>query len=341
MGFFLQFWDYIQNTVLSTVSTVTSNVASSLEPAAVTFATIYVMIWGYLHLRGSIEEPIMDGTRRILLLGAILGVALKLWDYNAVLVDFFVTSPEGLSQAVVGGDKAMNVVDTVWQQGAATAESLIRQGGILDGNVGFYFAGFAVYACVGLVCIWMAYLYCLSLVAVGLLLAIGPMFILGLMFETTKRFFEAWMAQLSNYALIIVIASIASKLLLAILQDYAAAASAKGTGITIAEGMQLCLACTFLLLIMRQVPIMASGLSGGVALQSYNALSRLLRGAGGGTGRTLYDFSRGVGDGRAGESRSRYMSLTRNFGNRVGESLRPSPSSSPPSPNKITRSAVF
>ena len=36
-----------------------------LEPAVVTLATIYVMAWGYLHLMGKIDEPILTGLKRI------------------------------------------------------------------------------------------------------------------------------------------------------------------------------------------------------------------------------------------------------------------------------------
>lgn len=337
MGFFLNFWTYLQNNVLNTISTVSSDIAGSLQPAAVTFATMYVMLWGYLHLRGSIEEPIMDGAVRIIRLAAILGVALSLWEYNAVLVDFFVTTPASLSNAIIGGNAAMNTVDTVWVKGAGVAESLINQGGILNDKFGFYIAGGAVYLFVGFICVWMAFLYCLSLVAVGFLLAIGPLFVLGLMFETTKRFFESWMAQLSNYALIIVLASVAAKILLNTLQLYADAAAAKGAAITIAEAAQLCLASGFILLIMRQVPIMAASLGSGVALGTFNTLSRLLKGAGGGAGRTLYQFGRGVADGRAGEKPSRYQSLTRNLGNRLGSrSQKPAQTG-----GKIARSNVF
>lgn len=339
MGFFITFWNALQTGVLSTVSTITSNLSASLAPAVVTFATMYIMLWGYLHLRGAIEEPIMDAAKRIVVLGVILGVVLNLWEYNAVFTDFFVNTPNSLSGAILGGNQAMNVIDGVWVKGATTAESLFRQGGVLNGNFGFYLAGVAVYIFVGFICIWMAYLFCLSLVAVGILLAVGPLFILGLMFETTKRFFEAWVAQLSTYGLIIVIASVASKLLLTMLDKYATDAQALGAGITIAASAQLCLSCAFVLLIMKQVPSIAAGLGGGVALSTFNAMSRLLNKAAGGTGRSLYQFGRGVADGRAGEAPSRHMSLTRNLGNRIGQSL--SSKGDVSTGGKIARKNVF
>jgi len=317
MGFFTTFWNFLQGNVLNMVSAITSNISASLSPVAVTLATIYVMIWGYLHLRGAIEEPIMEGAKRILVLAVILGVVLSLWEYNAVFVDFFVTTPQALSGAILNGNNAIAIIDGVWVKGATVAESLINQGGLFNNNFEFYLAGFAVYLFVGFICIWMAYLFCLSIVAVGILLALGPLFILGLMFEATKRFFEAWVAQLSNYALIIVIAAVAAKLLLNMLDSYATQALALGAGITIAQSIQLCLACAFVLLIMKQVPSLAAGLASGVALSSYNALSKAINWGTGGAGRSLYQFGRGMGDGRAGEKPSRYQSLTRNLGNRT------------------------
>jgi type IV secretion system protein VirB6 len=317
MGFFTTFWTFLQGNVLNTVSVITSNISASLGPAAVTLATIYVMIWGYLHLRGAIEEPIMEGAKRILVLAVILGVVLSLWEYNAVFVDFFVTTPQALSGAILNGNNAIAIIDGVWVKGATVAESLINQGGLFNNNFEFYLAGFAVYLFVGLICIWMAYLFCLSIVAVGILLALGPLFILGLMFEATKRFFEAWVAQLSNYALIIMIAAVAAKLLLNMLDSYATQALALGAGITIAQSIQLCLACAFVLLIMKQVPSLAAGLASGVALSSYNTLSKAINWGAGGAGRSLYQFGRGMGDSRAGEKPSRYQSLTRNLGNRT------------------------
>ncbi len=61
-------------------------VAAALEPAVVTLGVIYVMIWGYLQMTGKIEEPFITGIKRIALLAIVLGVSLRLWLYNAVIV---------------------------------------------------------------------------------------------------------------------------------------------------------------------------------------------------------------------------------------------------------------
>jgi type IV secretion system protein VirB6 len=99
------------------------------------------------------------------------------------------------------------------------------------------------------------------------------------------------------------------------LDTYATQAQAAGAGVTIAAAMQLCLACGFTLLIMKQFPSIAAGLASGIALSTYNAMSRAINWGAGGAGRSLYQFGRGMGDARAGEKPSRYLSGTRNLGN--------------------------
>ena len=67
-----------------------------------TLGVLYVMVWGYLELTGRIEEPFIDGVKRIVTLAVILGCALHLWLYNSVIVDTFFNAPAQLGAVVVG-----------------------------------------------------------------------------------------------------------------------------------------------------------------------------------------------------------------------------------------------
>jgi type IV secretion system protein VirB6 len=277
MGFFAQFFDWLNAQLTTYVAATAGKLAGAIEPAAVTAATLYVMLWGTLHLRGLIEEPLLDGARRLLLLGVVLGMALRLWAYNELLVDTFFRAPGQLVAAVLGAPTAVASIDQIWANGNNVAQSLFAQGGVLSGNVSFYFAALLVYLFVGLTCVYTGFLLALSLVAVAVLLAIGPLFVVLILFEPTKRFFTAWISQLANYALIGVLVAFVAGLLLQVLNAYAASASASGAGITIAETARLCLASVLMFLIMRQVMPIASALAGGVALSSHALVSRALR----------------------------------------------------------------
>ena len=73
MGFFETFWTWLQGELATYIGTNTALVAAALEPAVVTLATIYVMVWGYLQLSGRVEEPLVAGLRRLVLLAVVLG----------------------------------------------------------------------------------------------------------------------------------------------------------------------------------------------------------------------------------------------------------------------------
>ncbi|VTY36582.1 Type IV secretion system protein VirB6 [Xylophilus ampelinus] len=321
MGFFAQFFAWLDGQLASYVSSHTSQVASAIEPAAVTLATIYVMLWGYMSMTGRIQEPIWEGIKRVLTIAIILGVGLRLWAYNEVIADTFFKAPQQLAQTIVGSSTVVGVIDQVWLDGASVAERLLRKGSILDSDFAFYAAGFLVYILVGLSVVVTAFLLGLSKVAIAVLLALGPVFIILLFFESTRRFFEAWTAQLANYALIGVLTTLTASLLLNIVKAYAANAAATGAGITIAESVRVCLASALVFLVMRQVMPIAAGLASGVALSSYGVVSSGIRWGLGGAKRSTYEFGRGVIDGARREPGSRWDSFRRLAGNRLGSGL--------------------
>lgn len=318
MEFFAQFFSWLDSQLADYIGTHSAKVASAIEPAAVTLATVYVMIWGYLSLSGRIQEPIWEGIKRIFTIAIILGLGLRLWTYNQVLADSFYRAPEQLAAAVVGATTVVSVIDQVWLDGTAIAEQLLKKGSVLDSDFAFYVAGFLVYLLVGLTVVVTAFLLGLSKVAIAILLALGPIFIVLLFFEATKRFFESWIAQLANYALVAVLTLFAASLLLNIVRAYAAGAASAGAGITIAASARVCVASALVFLVMRQVAPIAAGLASGVALSTYGVVSGMLRWGLGASKRTSYEFGRGVLDGLRREPGSRWDSFRRLAGNRVG-----------------------
>jgi len=78
MGFFAEFNTWLNALLANYIGANTALVASALEPAVVTLGVIYLMIWGYLQLAGKIEEPLVQGLKRLVMLAVIFGVALRL-----------------------------------------------------------------------------------------------------------------------------------------------------------------------------------------------------------------------------------------------------------------------
>ena len=312
------FFVWLNAQVNSFIAGQVGNVSTLLEPAVITLAVVYVMMWGYLQLTGKIEEPVFEGGRRILILGIILVMTFKISQNIAPLLDIFVQSPQTLAAGILGGTP-MATVDQIWLQGSAVGDSLLAQGSLFsESGLSLIACGIICYLCIGLTTLYVAFLMALALIALAILLALAPIFIAMLLFDSTKRFFEAWIAQLANYALVIILVATVANLMLHAVSVPLQIAYSEGATVTGADALRVCLFCGFVLLIMRQILPMASGLASGIALSSGNIIGGLVRRGMGGSGR----FARGVFDAASGaydpSTASRLDPLSRKAGQRLG-----------------------
>jgi type IV secretion system protein VirB6 len=276
MGFFGTFWDWLNGQLAAYIGNNTALVAAALEPAILTLASVYIMAWGYLQLTGVIEEPVTAALKRIVTLAVIIGIGVHLWLYNSLIVDTFYRAPAQLAAAVIGTTDPVATLDVIWNRGGAVADSLWNNGGVLSGDFGYYIAGAVVWVLLGLLCVYTMFLVALSSVALAVLLALGPLFIAMLLFDTTKRFFEAWVAQLANYALISVLTVLVAALLLQIVESYAQQTAARGAAILTVDALEMVLVSVVVFLLMRQVMPIAAALAGGIALSTFSTASRLI-----------------------------------------------------------------
>ena len=293
MGFFAEFSAWLGRILGTYIGTTTAQVAAALEPAILTLGTIYVMIWGYLQFTGQVQEPMIAGLKRILMLALILGVGVRLWLYNNVLVDLVYRGPGQLAAAILGTRDSVTMVDQIIFEGSDAANLLLQKAGFFS-DWTYYLAGFFVYLAVGVTAVYAIFLLSLARVALAVLLALGPLFIGLLLFETTKRFFEAWLAQLANYALITILTGLVASLMLNLLSTVAHQVVASGDNIQVAQAVRVCMAAGLVFLVMRQIMPMAAGLASGIALSSYGMVSRSMLWAFGSTSRNTRDFMRGA-----------------------------------------------
>ena len=300
MGFFAEFSTWLNGLLATYIGTNTARIAATLEPAIVSLGVIYLMVWGYLQLAGRIEEPFVQGLKRIFTLAIIFGVALRLWLYNELIVDTFFSAPGALAANVIGAYDSVGIVDQILFSGDDAATLLMQKGGILNGDFSYYIAGVAVYLLVGLTAVYTMFL-----------LALGPLFIALLMFDTTKRFFEAWIAQLANYAFVTILTVLVAALMMTLLTTAAQQAASAGGGIQIAHAVRVCLAAGLTFLVMRQVMPMAAGLASGLALSSFGVVSAALAWGFGGATRHSGQFLRGLLTDR---ETTRWDSLSRKSG---------------------------
>jgi type IV secretion system protein VirB6 len=280
VGFFQTFSTWLNGQLATYIGETTYKVATVLEPAVVTFGAVYIMVWGYLQLTGRVEQPFVVGLKRIITLAVVLGVSLHLWLYNQVIVDTFYKAPVEFAAALAGAQEPVAVLDTIWNNGGTVADQLFHNGSILQPTafVGFYFEGLIVWILVGLLCVYTMFLLSLSSIALSVLLALGPLFFLALLFEHTRRWFDGWIAQLTNYALISILTVLVSTLLLQLVASFTKQTADLGPGVVTVDILDMLLVAVLVFLVMRQVMPIAAGIAGGTALSSFGTVSGFIRG---------------------------------------------------------------
>lgn len=278
MGFFATFWSWLNGQLATYIGSNTARLAAALEPAVVTAAVVYVMAWGYLQLTGQIEEPVVAGLKRIMVLVLVFGLGLDLWLYNSLIVDTFYNAPAQLAAAVIGVKDPVGTIDAIWANGGAVAGVFWTKAHLnfSFSGAGFLVGGLIVFSLIGLLCVYAMFLFALSDIALAVLLALGPLFIVMLLFESTKRMFFAWIAQLITYALITILTVMMASLLLQIVQSYATQTAARGAAILTVDALDMVLVAALVFLILRQIMPIAAGLAGGVALGTFGMLSRTM-----------------------------------------------------------------
>jgi type IV secretion system protein VirB6 len=293
MGFFAEFSSWLDGLLATYIGDTSSRLAGAIEPAVVTLGTLYVMTWGLLHLAGKVEEPVLEGLKRIAVLAFIFGVSIDLWHYHDILVATFFDGPGQVAAAAIGAQDFTQVVDTILDRGDAVGSALLAKAGTWHWNLAYDLAAVAVYLTVGVTAVYTMFLLTLSKIALSVLLALGPVIIPLFLFDATRRFVEAWIAQLANYAFVAVLAALVAALMMTVIDRASAQAQSAGGDIQIAHAIRVCLAAGFTFLVLRQVLPMASALASGVALSMYGIVSSSIARSGRGALATTGNFLRG------------------------------------------------
>ena len=262
---------YVNNICTDYIGTNVAKVAAAISPTAYALLGIYIMLWGLASMRGMIQEPIMDAAIRILKIVFIFSLAIKLANYNVYITDTFFKTPEQLAQALTqSADEKTTIknLDTIVDKGFLIGKGFWDKGGLLSSDIGLYIAACFVYSMTVVVTAYACFLLILAKIAMTLIIGIGPLFILTLLFQSTATFFNSWVQQLSNYFLLIILVIAANMLILQLFVNAAAQVTAP---YQIDKIFPFLITGVVSLLVLGQLPSIASGLAGGISLSSYGA----------------------------------------------------------------------
>lgn len=252
------------------ISSGTSNIAEWVSGPLTTAVTLYVVLYGYLVLRGSVQEPILDFAFRAIKLAIIVTLVRNAGDYQTYITSiFFETLPREISQALNSGTApSASTFDSLLDKGQASATAIWSRASwpadIATGVCGMMVIGASfIVAAIG----YIVSLY--ARLALAIVLAIGPIFVALAMFQSTRRFTEAWIAQLANFVILQVLVVAVGSLLITCIDTTFTAIEAYSD--VLMRPIALCAICLAALYVFFQLPNIASALAAGGASLTYGS----------------------------------------------------------------------
>lgn len=257
------------------VSSSVSNLAAYVDAPLRTALLLYVVLYGFAVMRGAIREPVMDFAWRSIRLVVIVSLATRADQYQAWVSDlFFEALPREIGAALGGARLDMSSgapFDRLLARGIEIAQEIYRNAGYTEIFPQLVSAILLIFVAVGAVLQFAIMLY--AKVGLGVVLALGPVFIALMLFEATRPFGEGWTRQLANFVVLQILVAALLGLMLTTVEGFFTRYGAGATGgslivAAVAIGAALGLAGFVAL----QLPEIAGALAGGGASLSARML---------------------------------------------------------------------
>lgn len=283
-------WDGVDPVLTGFITGGATAVMDVVRPIGVTFTTVYVVWWAIGVVLNRVSEPLQDGIIRLFRMAIIITIAFTGGYYLNLIVPFALNAPSELATAIITSgapagaafgtpSSVPNMLDEGlgkgWDAGFGLFEIYSTADGVAASLLALPFAFVGIFVLiVSLIFTGVAAaLLFTTQIALSILLALGPLFIMLAIWESTTKFFEAWVAQTANFMLLFVIVGSVLAITFTFYNEYAdliaAAAGDLGSESQINEalwGSVKLLGFTILCGgVFTMSSMLASGLAGGVA----------------------------------------------------------------------------
>ncbi|WP_336278602.1 type IV secretion system protein [Bartonella sp. CB175] len=222
---FTQLFGKIDDVINQYVTKTSSEAIIAIAPILSTAIAVSFIIYGWLIMRGVIEMPLTEFVNRCLRVSIITSIAFSAGWSQGGMSSFVSNLPTELSNALTGktsqNEPFSNSLNKAAEEGFKRASEAFEESAFL-GSDGLLYALFGILILVAtssLVAIGGAVIL-FSQSALSLLFALGPVFIIALLWQPTHRFFERWATQLLSYIILMILLSTVFKLMINIFAAY-------------------------------------------------------------------------------------------------------------------------
>lgn len=286
VAIFTKMFQAFDQNLLNVVNTGSAKIITLITPLMASGFAIYVMLVMVSYWRGHSHEPVPDFIQRMAGWAVVLTLGMNISYYSQFVVPFFNGLGDDIAHALTGSQDTGAALDTLATTYVKAMAQIMRDAhgpeSILNAVV-FVFITFLL----GLPFMGISAAYIiLARFALGLLLALGPMFISAALFPATRRFCEAWIGQCLSYGLLVALIAAAGMI------EISFASSISPDEATLGTLIEIALMGVSFIVVSLNLPGLASQLSGGVGISSMvgkmgqaaramQAMRSLLKGGGG------------------------------------------------------------
>jgi type IV secretion system protein VirB6 len=203
-----------------------SNVIGAIAATALTGATLYFTIMGYMMIAGRIEVPVQEFTIKGVKIALIGFFALSAGNFTAYVMGGLNGLEAGLSAAIGKMGTApppanvYEAIDGVLDKGLENTSTCFRKGGDASGvewrgkipiiptiriRFDWFIAGLVMAASTCVLGLAGGVMILLAKLMLSILFVLGPFFVMLLMFPATARYFDGWMGQAMTYVMTVVV----------------------------------------------------------------------------------------------------------------------------------------
>lgn len=280
MGIAMQVEDAIDLLLNGYILSKSSALCSALVPIALTGATIHLIVMGFAIMRGEANDPLHTFLWKSFKTALIAGIALSGGIYNSYVVDGINGIGGAIIQSLSGAATVGALLDDLAKPFNDLGQALWSEAVTGLPKFGLMFAAALVAVAEAFLFVVGLGFYLLAKVAVALVFAIGPVFILCAMWPATQKYTESWIGQALNYTLLNVLVAASIGMLMQFASQFASELIVQGGSVNAIKSATALLLCSgALCVVMLNLPQLASALSGGASISGIGrAIGRALTG---------------------------------------------------------------
>ena len=177
--------------------------------------TLWIIVQGILVMRGEMDAR--GGITRIIKVALVVGILTSSGLYTTYVQTLFITTiPNWFATAAGGSQAAITstpaTFDNIWQVTEHSIETINAQISIYDVVDAVSLALIELSIMVLLVVTFAIYEF--AIIAIGIMVAIGPVIIVGYLFEATKGVTDRWIGKLITYSLLTLLINVTLNIVL-------------------------------------------------------------------------------------------------------------------------------